>query len=299
MRSLLHSLVTCVLIVFSLVCSAAAHAQIQLKLEARLAQNFGVRTELLRGSEQAAAHMLDARVLDPSTLYAQLDELQMSNNAFALSSAQAARITRLYRNQQNATQAALAQATLAVLGDQKNLALAKNALRASWGDVLVGWSAKERALRLVELRSGRASLVRVELDAALNPETAFSLGAAKLERIGVLPAADPQTGRAGALLWLTPGMPAMSRLQLTMHAPGAGTPARVLIPRTAILRLNGGSFVFIQNANDAYAMRELIAPEFSAEGWLVQSGFAIGERVVTAGAASLLTLARGAGPEEE
>lgn len=282
-----------------LILSSIAQAQVILKIDAQAAQNFGVRSELLKSTAQTPVRMLDARVLDPSTLYAQLDELQMSSNALALSSAQAARITRLYRNQQNATQAALAQATLTALSDQKNLALAKNALRASWGDALAQWSAKERALRLVELRTGRASLVRVELDAALNPETAFSFGAAKLERIGVLPAADPQTGRAGALLWLTPGKPALSRLQLSMHAPGADAPASVLIPRSAILRLNGGSFVFIQNASDAYAMRELIAPEFSAEGWLVQSGFAVGERIVTAGAASLLTLARGAGPEEE
>jgi len=285
----------------ALTLSTAAHAQTQLKLEADVAQNFGVATELLRGTEQTSTRTLDARVLDPSTLYAEVDELQMSTSALALSNAQAARIGRLYRNQQNATQAALAQATLTALSDQKTYALAQIALRTSWGDALAGWSAQERARRVTELRAGRASLVRVELDAALSSETEFSTGDKKLELIGLLPSADPQTGRTGALLWLTRSLPALSRVPINVRVQGAvaGTTTSVVIPRGAILRLNGGSFAFIQTADESYSMRELIAPEPTTDGWLVQSGFAVGERVVTTGAASLLTLARGAGAEAD
>ena len=289
-----------VLLALALTLSTSVFAQVQLKLKAGVAQNFGVATELLKGTAQASTYTLDARVLDPSSLYSQTDELQASNSALALSSAQAARVGRLYRNQQNATQAALAQATLTALNDQKTYALAQTALRTSWGDAVAGWSTQERARRVLELRAGRASLVRAELDAALSSQAEFSSADIKLELIGLLPQADPQTGRAGALLWLTRSLPALSRVPINVRAQGAlAAAAAVLIPRSAILRLNGGSFVFIQTADDRYSMRELNSPERSTDGWLVQSGFAVGERIVTAGAASLLTLARGAGAEDD
>ncbi len=281
--------------------SAAANAQMQLKLDAQGAQNFGVRTEILVASEQMSAHVLDARALDPSPLYVQVADIEQSRSALALSSAQLARITRLYRNQQNATQASLAQATLAAQTDQNNLARAQTALRASWGDAVLTWPKPEIARRMRELRAGRASLVRAELDAALPPLAVFRAGDATLELISLLPSADAQTGRAGALLWLSRGLPAQSRLQVQISAGSAGlsaAPIGVLIPRSAILRINGGSFVFVQTAADTYAMRELTAPERRADGWLVPAGFSAGERVVTAGAASLLTMARGAGAEE-
>ena len=290
-----------VLLALALTLSTSVFAQVQLKLKAGVAQNFGVATELLKGTAQASTYTLDARVLDPSSLYSQTDELQASNSALALSSAQAARVGRLYRNQQNATQAALAQATLTALNDQKMYALAQTALRTSWGDAVAGWSTQERARRVLELRAGRASLVRAELDAALSSQAEFSSADIKLELIGLLPQADPQTGRAGALLWLTRSLPALSRVPINVRAQGtvAAATTTILIPRSAILRLNGGSFVFIQTADDRYSMRELNSPERSTDGWLVQSGFAVGERIVTAGAASLLTLARGAGAEDD
>ena len=294
MRSRNHALSALVLLIF---CSAA-QAQLNLKLDAQAAQNFGVLTELLVAAQHAPARTIDAHVLDPSALYAQFDDVQMRSNAVALSSAQAARIARLYRNQQNATQAALAQATLAAQSDQSNHTRAQTVLRATWGDAVAAWSAPETARRLNALRGGHASFVRAELDTALVAGTTFAVDAAPLELIGLLPAADPQTGRAGALLWLTRGLPALSRLQVDVSGAGVATTS-VLIPRSAILRLNGGNFAFVQTAGDAYLLRELTLPERTPEGWLVQSGFVVGERVVTSGAASLLTMARGAGQEED
>ena len=294
MQSMNYTLYALVLLIYC----GAAPAQVNLKLDAQAALNFGVHTELLAAAQHAPARMLDARVLDPSTLYAQLGDLQMSSNALALSSAQAARIARLYRNQQNATQTALAQATLTAQSDQNNRARAQIALRTTWGEAVASWSTQEAARRLIALRSGHASFVRAELDTALVAGTTFVVDAAPLELIGLLPAADPQTGRVGALLWLKRGLPALSRLQIEVRSEYVATTS-VLIPRSAILRLNGGNFVFIQTANDAYLLRELTLPERAPDGWLVQSGFAVGERVVTAGAASLLTMARGAGQEED
>jgi hypothetical protein len=295
------------------VLSTAVQAQMALKLDAQAAQNFGVRTTVLEGTEELLRNTLDARVLEPSSLYVMFSDIDQSRNALAISSVQAARMARLYRNQQNTTLSALGQATLAAQTDQNSLARAQTALRTTWGDVVAGWNAPERARRLLALRTGRAGLVRVELDSVLPVSTQWRIGDTTLEWLGLLPTADPQTGRPGALLWLARGLPALSRLQVQANAVGlmsgsqnvehpkldhAKDGASVLIPRSAILRINGGSFAFIQTAEDAYVMRELINPERSADGWRVRGGFYVGERIVSAGAASLLTMARGAGAAE-
>ena len=87
------------------------------------------------------------------------------------------------------------------------------------------------------------------MDAALNSQAEFSSADIKLELIGLLPQADPQTGRAGALLWLTRSLPALSRVPIKVRAQGAVAAATaVLIPRSAILRLNGNDCVNVTNS---------------------------------------------------
>ena len=55
--------INCALFTLALTFSASANAQIQLKLEAGTARNFGVSTELLKGADHTSTHMLDARVI--------------------------------------------------------------------------------------------------------------------------------------------------------------------------------------------------------------------------------------------
>lgn len=286
--------------------SGTLHAQLHLKLEAKQAENFGVRSVVLQSSQQQTQQLAEARVLDPSVLYSQIAELDLSTSSLAFSSAQMASTRRLFENQQNASRTALAQATLLMRTDQNNLARAQTALRTTWGDAVADWPSAERAWRMAELHAGRASLVRLELNSAASASTRFSTNNAHLEWVGMLANADAQTGRAGALLWLKPGAPTLSRIQVELRdarATNSQAETTLLIPRSAVLRINGGYFVFIQLAaagleQGTFEMRELIAPARSADGWLVQQRFSAGERVVTAGAASLLTMARGVGDEE-
>ena len=280
--------------------SGTLHAQLHLTLEAKQAENFGVHSVILQGTQAVVAQSSEARVLDPSVLYNQISDLEISINSLTLSSAQHASLTRLFQNQQNASRAAVAQATLLMRTDQSNLSRAQTALRTTWGDTVASWSAAERAQRVVQLRSGSASFLRVELNSPADASSVFSTPNSSLEWLGTLPSADPQTGRAGALLWLKPGAPALSRLEIQVRNAHIVNPAdaRLLIPRSAVLRINGGYFVFVETATLAFEMRELSAPTRSPDGWLVQRGFNAGESVVNVGAASLLTLARGTGAQE-
>ena len=286
--------------------SGTLHAQMHLELAAKQVENFGVHTVLLQSTQAPLGASSEARVLDASVLYSQISDLETSINSLAFSSTQQASITRLFQNQQNASRAALAQATLLMRTDQNNLARAHTALRTTWGDPVASWSATERTRRMAQLRAGSASLLRLELNAALHANTRFSTADASLEWLGLLPNADAQTGRAGALLWLKPGAPALSRLQVQLSN---STPTKYLakaswlIPRSAVLRINAGYFVFVETdapetALRTFEMRELVAPTRSADGWLVRKGFSASEQIVDAGAASLLTMARGAGAEE-
>ena len=286
--------------------SGALQAQLHLALEARQVENFGVRTVNLQSTHAAVEQLSEARVLDASLLYSQISEIDRNTSNLAFSSAQLASITRLFQNQQNASRSALAQASLLMRTDQNNLARAQMAVQTTWGDQVARWSTSERSIRMAQLRTSSASLLRLELSNKANKSTRFSTPDATLEWLGMLPNADPQTGRTGALLWLKPGAPVQSRLQVQIADSTDAklvTKVSLLIPRAAVLRINGGYFVFVetsapQTALRTFEMRELIAPARSPEGWLVQTGFKAGENIVNAGAASLLTMARGAGAEE-
>lgn len=278
--------------------SSTLHAQLHLKLEPKQAENFGVHSVVLQNSESVREHSGEARVIDPSLFYSQVSELALSTNSLAFSSAQMDSLERLYKNQQNASRAALAQATLLVRTDQSNLLRSQTALRTTWGDAVADWSATERAQRIAQLRGGRASFLRLESNLAVDANSHFSANKASLEWLGILPNADAQTGRAGVLLWLKPGAPVLTRLVIKLSdSTAANSPATagLLIPRSAVLRINGGYFAFVETDGLTFEMRELIAAERGPEGWLVRQGFSAGEHVVDAGAASLLTMARGAG----
>jgi hypothetical protein len=281
--------------------SGTLSAQLHLKLKPNQAKNFGVHSELMQSTESQIEQLGEARVLDPSVFYSQISDLDLNQTSVAFSRAQLASVNRLFHNQQNASRAALAQASLLVRTDENNFSRAQTALRTTWGDTVADWSSAERAQRSAQLRSGRASFLRLELNDLQDASSRFSTHHASLEWLGVLPNADAQTGRAGALLWLKPGAPALTRLPIQLSRTAVANPSAstsLLIPRSAVLRINSGYFVFIETEPLAFEMRELIAATRSPDGWRVQQGFRAGERIVDAGAASLLTMARGAGEEE-
>lgn len=112
----------------------------------------------------------------------------------------------------------------------------------------------------------------------------------RAERVSLAAAVDPKT-QGQAFLFrvsdpsfaLRPGLSVAAYLQL----PGA--PRRgVVVPRAAVVRQSGRTWVYLQTAPDEFSRREVSLEEPSNEGWFTRS-LAAGARVVTTGAQALLS----------
>jgi HlyD family secretion protein len=109
-------------------------------------------------------------------------------------------------------------------------------------------------------------------------------------RIALAPAIDPKTqGQsflfqvADAGLALRPGQAVTAYLEL----PGA--PRRgVVVPRAAVLRYTGKTWVYAQAGAGQFTRREVLLDDATAGGWFTQS-LAPGDRVVTDAAQTLLS----------
>lgn len=83
---------------------------------------------------------------------------------------------------------------------------------------------------------------------------------------------------------LRPGM------AFTAYLPLPGESAKgVVLPRGAILRLEGERWVWIQTADNQFTRREVEHARPVDAGWFVSEGFKPGEKIVVAGAALLLS----------
>jgi hypothetical protein len=157
-------------------------------------------------------------------------------------------------------------------------------------------SGRQRAQLLTDIAAGRAALVRidtpsgeglsrlktVELD--LGP-----LGRVRATVLGAARSADPRL--------LSPGVIAVARgsgvrsLQTGLSSPvklAASVPvAGVLVPRAALLRSKGETWVYVRTAGDSFLRREVEHGRSDPAGLFAPEGFKAGEQVVTQGAAAL------------
>jgi len=111
------------------------------------------------------------------------------------------------------------------------------------------------------------------------------------ERIGVAAVSDPHTQGVsllyrltGSLPGLRPGMALTARFAL----PGSSGEG-VVIPRSAIVQQNGNSWAYVQTKDDRFSRRALNLDLPTQAGFIVSRGFKPGDRVVIAGAQSLLS----------
>ncbi len=110
-------------------------------------------------------------------------------------------------------------------------------------------------------------------------------------RIAMAPAADPQLlgdtylfGIEGEMARLRPGMAVTAWLALP------GEPHKgVIIPRSAIVRLEGEMWVYLKTGDDKFTRREVKGARPVDKGWFAPEGFKAGENVAVAGAQMLLS----------
>ena len=111
------------------------------------------------------------------------------------------------------------------------------------------------------------------------------------ERVGEALAVDPRThGRTLLLAMHANKAPLRAGAAVTAYLSIGTAPVNgVTIPRQAIVRYGGRSWVYVKVRDDAFVRREVLLDRATDAGWFVRTGFAVGDAVVVVGAQVLLS----------
>ena len=238
------------------------------------------------------------RVLDPAPLVALVTELASAQAAYTASSSEVARLKTL-EGQGNASARALQTAEAAASRDGVTIQSARERLTLSWGKVVA--DQKDLPAFIHDLTSVEAALVRIDLpvgDTLKEPPagarianlSGASADAALLEKASSM---DPQMQGQGFVFLLKP-----NSLRLTsgesvvgyLKIPGESL-AGVIIPREAVVRVEGAGWAYVLNsAGDAFTRIEVALDHPTEAGWFVTKGLTAGQYVVVTGAQQLLSI---------
>lgn len=266
-----------------------------LKMDAATQARLGVATAPLAAARREASITGFARALDPGPL-AQLDsDIATAAAALAASQAEAVRTKTLNAADQTVSKQAAEAAASQARQDAAKLQLLHRRVGLEWGPSLARLSDARRGRLVADIAAGRAALVRIDAAQGLSQargSAEIDLGAGGRTRAAILGPArvgDPRLQSTG-VLGLVSG-PQAVQFGMGTVAPatiGAGAPVEgVIIPRAALLRNAGQTFVYIRRDATSFERRAAPAGLSDPAGIFVTSGFRAGEAVVTAGAAQL------------
>lgn len=251
-----------------------------------------------------------ARVLDPTPLAGLVADLRTAQAAANASTQDHARVKQLHDQGENASQQAVEAAQAAMLRDRAQLAAAESRLSFAWGRSLTTRPDLDDLLHA--LATGDAALVRIDVAASEAPAGAPAKAWVApfsgdnptrhdVELLGSAPAADPQAQGVGYLaLWRDHPFPPGAALNAGLVL--AGDPQkRLVLPRGAFVRHEGGVFVYVQNTEGGYERRLVTLGPGLDSGIVVTDGVAEKDQVVVTGAQQLLAteILGSAGGEED
>jgi hypothetical protein len=285
-----------------------SNGQTVVKLDPNEQRLIGLKVAPLQAAEAPSEVKGFGRVLDPAPLAALVTESAAAQAALQASTKEYERVKTLFSQNQNASARALETAEAAM--DKDRVALESVRLR-----LLVGWG-KEVASRpdlqafVASLAARQAALIRVDLPLGERPKAppvggrVAPVGAPDSEIeaqiLSPAPATDPQTQTEGYLLLaktdaLAPG----AALVAYLAVPG---PARsgVIVPREAVLRHQGETFVYLQTIEDSFQRKAVALERPAGNGWFSNQDLKPQEKVVVVGAQQLLSEElKGHGGQEE
>jgi hypothetical protein len=238
------------------------------------------------------------RVLDPAPLVALVTEQASAQAAYTASSGEVARLKTL-EGQGNASARALQTAEAAASRDWVAIQSARERLTLSWGKAVADQS--DLPAFIHDLSSLEAALVRIDVPvgetlkeppagARIANLSGTSADAALLEKA---PGVDPQMQGQGFLFLLKPNtLRLTSGESVVGYLKISGEPlAGVIIPREAVVRVEGAGWVYVQNAGGEGFTRIVIPLDRPTEdGWFVTKGATPSDHVVVMGAQQLLSI---------
>jgi hypothetical protein len=238
------------------------------------------------------------RVLDISPLAGLVAELTTDQAANEASQAELKRLQTLAA-QSNSSERDLQRAAAAAARDEAQVAAARLRLLAIWGSAIA--QRQDLPGFVQTLSSLTGALVQLDVPAGQPIRTAPT-GARLLaladdshpieaQFLGPAPAVDPQMQGRGFFFLvqsnftlLTPGTAVRGFISL----PGESH-AGVAVPRRAILRFNGATWIYFQTSAETFQRTEVALQAPLNEGWFVGQGLKPQDKVVTVGAQQLLS----------
>lgn len=266
------------------------------KLAAEVQRKLGLKSEPLKAAAEAASLSGFVKVLDPGPL-AQLDsDIDAADAAAQASQAEFERSQALNRDGQAVAAKQVEAARAQARADATKLALLRRRLSLEWGDGVARLSGRQRAQLLADIGAGRAALVRIDTPSG---EGLAGLKGVLLDLgpLGKVRATVLGTARTGDPHLLSPGVIAAARgagvrsLSIGLSVPvklAASAPVKgVLVPRDALLRSNGETWVYVRTSGDTFLRKEVEHGRSGQDGLFAAEGLKAGEQVVTQGAAAL------------
>ena len=275
------------------------HAEKEKKTEAlddEAMERMGLETTALTAASWREQVKAFGRVVDPSPLVALDNERRTAEAALKASEAEAERSRKLFASGENIARKTLELAEATVAADRIKLQSTERRFLLEWGPVID----KDRAALIEGLLTGGTVLVRAELASASLPDKPFTgahvvvPGHSDPLEATVLAPAPAVDIRSQAAAWflkiekpeqvLPPGFSVGVEF-----LAGDKDEAGVLIPANAVLHFQGAAWVFAAGEEKGHFERKPVSLEHALKGgWFAAEEFKAGDKVVTAGAASLL-----------
>ena len=283
-----------------------SHSPTVVKVSRAMQTNAGLQTALPASAEVKPEIRGYGRVLDPVPLVTALFDIDTAQNALTSSSKEHARLKALFAQGQNASLQALEISEAAMRRDQLLLESARSRLLTTLGRSLV--ERKDLPALAQSLASLDAALVRIDLLPGQSWEPAAGARLAPLtareklseaEFVGVAPSADAQSQGLAFLFLLRTNVPAPGTA-MAGHLPSSGTAEKGWrIPRSALVRYEGATWVYEQTGDEMFERLLVTLEQPLGDGWLVTGDVSGTNRLVVAGAQTLLSeQLKGAGGEE-
>ncbi len=277
------------------------------KADAVTQRRLGVVVSPLAAARRGAGVAGIARVLDPGPLAALESDIDTAAAAARASQAEAARSKALNAQDQAISAKALEAAQAQARADGARVTLLLRRLGLEWGPALVRMSDGQRANLINALAAGRAALLRIDT-ASGEGQAGLRSAEVDLGPAGKVQARILGSARTADLRLLSPGLIAVvsgasagalsSGLTAPCRLETSGPVAGVLLPRAALVRTAGQTWVYVKRDAETFQRRPVVGGQVDPGGLFAASGFRPGELVATSGAGALFAAETGGGEAE-
>lgn len=266
-------------------------------LDAEAQRSAGIVIAPVAAASASGGRTAYARAIDLSPLAALAADAETARAAVAASARQLERLTALAGADQSAAQRDVEAARAQLVADRARLTLACRKIGLDFGAGLERIGCNGISTLVQQAAAGQAALLRIDsTDSTLPAGGTLRVGdrGVTAQILGPAVTADAQLQSPGVLALVRGPQAAQLGVGrvLTVQLGGNGQ-SGVLVPRAALMRADGGMFVY-SSAKDGHFTRVALSGAVPLDGgWFVPGGpLKPGDRIVVSGATTLLGLER-------